>query len=97
MATYISLMNFTEQGIKDYRDTVNRAEMATKAVEQLGGTVKETYWTVGPYDLVAVGEFPDDETGMAYLLQLGGLGNLRTTTLRAFNKDEMRGILDKTG
>jgi uncharacterized protein with GYD domain len=97
MATFISLVNWTEQGIKDYRESVHRAEMSEKAAEQLGGTVKEVYWTTGPYDLVAVGEFPDEETGAAYLLRLGALGNLRTTTLRAFNKDEMRGIIDKAG
>jgi len=54
MATFISLMSWTEQGIKDFRATVDRAEMAKKAAEQLGGTLKEVYWTVGPYDLVAV-------------------------------------------
>jgi uncharacterized protein with GYD domain len=97
MPTFISLINWTEQGIRDYREAVNRAEMSEKAAEQLGGTVKEIYWTTGPYDLVAVAEFPDEETGTAFLLQLGALGNVRTTTLRAFKKDEMRGIIDKAG
>jgi len=97
MATFISLMSWTEQGIKDFRATVDRAEMAKKAAEQLGGTLKEVYWTVGPYDLVAVADFPDEETGTAFLLQIGALGNLRSTTLRAFGTDEMRQIIGKTG
>lgn len=97
MATFISLMSWTEQGIKDFRATVDRAEMAKKAAEQLGGTLKEVYWTVGPYDLVAVADFPDEETGTAFLLQIGALGNLRSTTLRAFGADEMRKIIGKTG
>jgi uncharacterized protein with GYD domain len=95
--TFISLMNWTEQGVKDYRETIHRAEMAEKAAEQLGGTVKGLYWTVGPYDVVAVGEFPDEETMTAFLLQLGAVGSLRTTTLRAFSRDEMRRIIDKAG
>jgi uncharacterized protein with GYD domain len=61
----------------------------------MGGTVTAIYWTVGAYDLVTIGEFPDDETGSAFLLALGSQGNLRTTTTRAFDRDQMSGILGR--
>jgi uncharacterized protein with GYD domain len=61
----------------------------------MGGKIKDIYWTVGPYDLVVVAEFPDDATGTAFLLALGSQGNVRTTTLRAFNSDEVAEILQK--
>jgi uncharacterized protein with GYD domain len=63
----------------------------------MGGTIKDIYWTVGPYDVVVVAEFPDDTTGTtAFLLALASQGNVRTTTLRAFNRDEVAEILQKT-
>ena len=60
------------------------------------GTLNTIYWTLGSYDIVAVSEAPDDETATAFALALGGQGNIRTTTLRAFDAAEMRGILAKT-
>ncbi|GAA4218754.1 GYD domain-containing protein [Actinocatenispora rupis] len=97
MPTYISLINWTDQGIRTFGESLNRAEVAKQAAQRLGGTLTETYWTVGAYDIVAVSEFPDDESGTAFLLQLGALGNVRTTTLRAFDSDEMARVLDKLG
>jgi uncharacterized protein with GYD domain len=95
MPTYVSLLNWTEQGIRAYKDTLDRAQAATEVAEQLGGSLKDVYWTVGPYDLVTVTEFPDDETSTAFLLALGAQGNIRTTTLRAFDQDEMASIVGK--
>ena len=63
----------------------------------MGGKLEDVYWTVGPYDVVSVAEFPDDETGTAFLLALGSQGNIRSTTLRAFNRDEMARVLGKVG
>jgi uncharacterized protein with GYD domain len=97
MPTFISLISWTEQGVRDFKDTLKRAEAAAQLAEKMGGKLKDVYWTVGPYDLVSVAEFPDDETGTAFLLAIGSQGNIRTTTLRAFNSDEMKGIVDKTG
>lgn len=95
MPTYISLINWTEQGLRAAKDTVDRASAATAAAESMGGKIKDIYWTVGPYDIVTVAEFPDDATGTAFLLALGSQGNVRTTTLRAFNRDEVAEILQK--
>ncbi len=79
MPTYIALMNWTEQGIRDFKDTVSRAKPVSEAAERLGGKIR------------------DDETATAFLLWLGSLGNVRTTTLRAFNAAEMGAIISKAG
>ncbi len=97
MPTFISLINWTDQGIRNFKATKDRAQAATAAAESMGGTIKDIYWTVGPYDIVTVGEFPDDETGTAFLLALGSQGNIRSTTLRAFNADEIQAIIAKIG
>jgi len=97
MPTYVSLFNWTEQGIKNYKDTTSRAEDFTKLVENSGGRVRELLYTVGENDIVTVVDFPDDETGTAVLLQLGALGNVRTHTMRAFDIEEMASIIRRTG
>jgi uncharacterized protein with GYD domain len=97
MPTYVSLLPWTDQGIKNYKDTTSRAADFTKLVENSGGRVRELLWTVGEYDLVSVADFPDDETGTACLLQVGSLGNIRSNTMRAFSADEMTTIIGKTG
>jgi uncharacterized protein with GYD domain len=63
----------------------------------MGGTIKEIFWTVGPYDLVVVADFPDDASATAFLLALGSAGNVRTTTMRAYNAEEMSQIIAKVG
>jgi uncharacterized protein with GYD domain len=68
MPTYISLISWTEKGIANYKDTLDRANAASDAAAALGGTLKDIYWTIGPYDVVSVAEFPDDETATAFLL-----------------------------
>ena len=97
MPTYVSLVHWTEQGIKNYKDTISRAEDFSKLVESSGGRVREMLYTVGEYDIVVVVDFPDDETGTAALLMSGSLGNIRTHTMRAFNADEMGNIIRRTG
>jgi uncharacterized protein with GYD domain len=95
MPSYITLMNWTEQGVKTFRDSVDRADAAEVVLSRAGIRFKDLYWTVGAYDLVATFEAPDDETLAAALLTLAAQGNLRTTTLRAFSSDEMRGVIAK--
>jgi uncharacterized protein with GYD domain len=95
MPTYVTLMKWTEQGVKDVNSTVDRAEQARKAIEQMGGSMPTILWTQGSYDIVAIADFPDEETASAFLLSLGKLGNLRSETLRAFSAEEMRRILEK--
>ncbi|MFC9219651.1 GYD domain-containing protein [Streptomyces hygroscopicus] len=97
MATYITLLNWTEQGVRAYKDTAKRTEDFSAALSKLGARLVDIYWTIGPYDLVCVIEAPDDETATAASLQLSGLGNVRTATLRAFGREEMGRIIAKTG
>lgn len=96
MPTYVSLINWTEQGIKTFPNTIKRAEDFSRLVEKAGGTVRELLWTLGEYDIVHVAEFPTDETAVAALLQLGSAGNIRSNTLRAFNAADMAAILSQT-
>ena len=96
MPTFISLVNWTDQGIRAGKDTLERASAAAAAAENLGGKLKHIYWTVGSYDIVTVTEFPDDVTATAFLLALGSGGNVRTNTMRAFDRDEVAEILRKT-
>jgi uncharacterized protein with GYD domain len=95
MQTYVALLNWTDKGIENYPETTQRADAFRGMVEKFGGRVVSLFWTVGTYDLVAVVEAPDAETVTAVLLRLGALGNVRTTTMRAFGRDEMTGIVDK--
>jgi uncharacterized protein with GYD domain len=81
--------------MKSFRDSVDRAAAAEVALSPAGIKFKDLYWTVGPYDLIATFEAPDEETLTAALLTLAAQGNLRTTTLRAFSAEEMRGIIAK--
>ena len=97
MPTYVSLIHWTEQGIKNYKDTRKRLEDFTKLAESKGGKVRESLYTVGEYDIVTVTEFPDDETATTALLEVGALGNVRTNTMRAFTAEEMGGIISRTG
>jgi uncharacterized protein with GYD domain len=98
MPTYVSLINWTEKGVAEFRDTVDRAEAGKALAGRFGGALKEIYWTIGPpYDIVAISEAPDDESATAFALALSSQGNVRTTTLRAFSSDEMRGVIAKAG
>ena len=76
MSTYVSLINWTDEGVKAFKDTVDRAEAAQQLAGKFGGSF-EIYWTTGPYDIVAVSTFPDDESATAFLLKLSAQGNLR--------------------
>jgi uncharacterized protein with GYD domain len=93
MATFITTLHFTEQGIKAVRDTCERAAAFKATAEKLGAKVTGIYWTLGAFDGVLVCEAPDEATATAALLHLGALGNLRTQTARAFDAAEMQKIL----
>jgi len=97
MTTYVSLINWTDQGIKEYRHTVARANASKGLAAKFGGRLVSIWWTVGPYDLVAVSEFADEESAGAFALSLGAAGNVRTTTMRAFGADMMSAIISRTG
>ncbi|MDQ3965372.1 MAG: GYD domain-containing protein [Actinomycetota bacterium] len=98
MPTYISLFSWTDQGIRNVRDTLERVDRASElAEEKYGVKLGQIYWTVGPYDLVSVFEAPDEQSVTAFLLELGSVGNVRSTTLRAYDREEMSGILERLG
>jgi uncharacterized protein with GYD domain len=93
--TYVTLINWTDQGIKNVKEAEVRAEGGRQAIEQAGGRVIATYWTQGRYDVIVITEWPDEESAMAMLCMVGMLGNDRTETLRAFNAEEIQRILQK--
>ena len=95
MAMYISLIQFTEQGIRNVKDTVKRGDAAIGEAEKMGMKIIEEFWTMGAYDVVALFEAADDETMSAFLLKIGSMGNVKSQTLRAFRKQEMEGVLAK--
>lgn len=94
MPTYITLLNFTDQGISTVESSPHRVEQAKELAEELGGEYKEFYLAFGRYDGVAVLEFPDDETAATYALTIGKGGNASTETLKAFTEEEFAGIVD---
>jgi uncharacterized protein with GYD domain len=93
MPTYVSLVRWTEQGIKNVKDSPSRAADFSKLVESLGGRVRELLVTVGEYDIVTITEFPDDQKAAAALLRIGSLGNVRTNTMQAFSMDDLGHII----
>ena len=95
MATYIILGNFTEQGIRNVKDTTKRAESLKEMAKKVGTTVKELYWTLGKYDVMAIIDAPDEASMTALGLSIGALGNVRTQTLRAFTAAEIGPIVRK--
>ncbi|RZU00719.1 GYD domain-containing protein [Rivibacter subsaxonicus] len=96
MATFVVLMNFTEQGIKSVKQSPDRAEAFTAVATKMGVTIKSILWTVGHYDLVTTVE-GSDEAVTTLLLTLGMAGNVRTETLRAYTAGEMKAIIGKLG
>lgn len=93
MSTYISLINYTEQGIRSVKDSPKRQEAAKQLIRDLGGEMKAIYLTMGAYDFVVIFEAPSDEAAARFALTTGALGNVRTTTLKAFTESETMSIL----
>ncbi|MBX9582028.1 MAG: GYD domain-containing protein [Gemmataceae bacterium] len=95
MATFISLVRFTDKGIEAARESTKRLADWAARVKPLGVTIERMYWTLGEYDQVCVFDAPDDETAAGVLLAADMLGNIRTRTMRAFTAAEMDAILAK--
>jgi uncharacterized protein with GYD domain len=95
MATFIVLAGFTDQGIRNVKETIGRAEAFKEMAKKSGVVVKKLYWTLGRYDVVAVCEASDDESATALSLSVASRGNVRSETLRAFLFEEIKRILGK--
>ena len=97
MTTYVALMRWTEQGIRQVKESPNRLDKARNALKEMGGQFKTVFMTMGDYDLVAIYEAPDDAVSARFTLMLGMLGNVRTTTLKAFPEQAYREIINSLG
>ena len=95
MVTYVMLANFTDQGIRNAKDSPKRAEAFKQMAKTFGVTVKELLWTQGQYEIVTVMDAPDESSVMTLSLSLGALGNVRTESMRAFSATDMKEIVDK--
>lgn len=95
MVTYVVLGNFTDQGVRNVKDSPKRADAFKEMAKTFGVTVKEIVWTQGRYDVVTILEAPDEDAAMSLSLSLGALGNVRTETLRAFSAADMTKIVGK--
>jgi uncharacterized protein with GYD domain len=95
MAMYVSLLQFTDQGVRNVKDTSKRSESATAEAEKMGVKITNIFWTMGAYDVVVLLDAPNDETVSAFSLKMGSLGNVKSQTMRAFRVEEMESILAK--
>ena len=95
MVTYVALTKFTDQGIRNAKESPKRAGAFKQMAKTFGVTVKEIVWTQGRYDIVVITEAPDEPTGTALNLSIGALGNIRTESLRAFSVEDMAKIVAK--
>ncbi len=95
MATYIVLLDFTDQGIRNLQDSPHRADAFNAFADKAGVRVVGQYWTIGSHDGVLILEAPSEEKAASVLLHLGNTGNVRTTTLRAFDWAEAQGLIDQ--
>ena len=94
MTTYIMLLNWTDAGLRNIKDSPRRLDAAKKALEEVGGQFKSFYLTMGDYDMVAIYEAPDDAVAARFSFQLGRQGNVRTRTLKAFPEAAYREIIN---
>jgi uncharacterized protein with GYD domain len=97
MPRYVVLVNWTDQGIRNVKQTIERTDHGGEIAEKHELKLEKAYWTVGAYDMVTVFEAPDEEALSAHLLEIDSLGNVRTTMLRAYDEEEMSGILGRLG
>jgi uncharacterized protein with GYD domain len=96
MPIYVGLVTWTDQGTREFRGSVQRANSFRDMVTQAGGRVREMVWTMGAYDFITLLEAPDDETAASLVLRVAAAGNVRTTTMRAFDADQMTDIIART-
>lgn len=97
MARYVVLFDWTDQGVRNATESANRVGQARTAFQQMGVTIETIYWTLGSHDIVGIFTAPDGETMAAALLRLAGQGNVRSTTLRAFDENEFGTIVSQLG
>jgi uncharacterized protein with GYD domain len=97
MPTYVALVNYTDQGMRHVKESPRRLDTAKALLRDMGGDFKAFYMTMGAYDLVAVYEAPDDAVAARFTLMLGGAGNVRTTTMKAFPESAYREIISSLG
>lgn len=97
MPTYVMLAHWTEQGMRQIKDSPKRVDAARRALKEMGGDFKVFYMTMGDYDVVAIYEAPDDAVAARFTLMLGQLGNVRSTTLKAFPEAAYREIVATLG
>ncbi|MDH3626340.1 MAG: GYD domain-containing protein [Acidobacteriota bacterium] len=95
MGTFIALLDYTDQGIRNIKNSPHRADQFNAMAEKAGARVVAQYWTIGSHDGVLIIEAPDDETAATILLSLGASGNVRTTTLRAYEWADAQGLIEK--
>ena len=93
MAQYIMLSNWTEQGIKNVKESPKRLDAAKALAKKFNGEILDFYMTTGAHDMVIMLEAPDDEAAAKFALSLGSAGNVRTTTLKAFSEQSYRSII----
>ncbi len=93
MVTYVMLLNWTDQGIKNVKDSPKRLDAVKKLAKDMGGEVKSFYMTLGIYDLVLIVDMPNNDKLASFGLKLGSLGNVRSTTLKTFSEDDYRRIV----
>ena len=94
MAAYVLLIKWTDQGMRQIRDSPNRLDKAKAALRDMGGQFTSFYMTMGEYDMVATYEAPDDAIAARFTLMLGMLGNVRSTTMKAFPENAYREIIN---
>ena len=97
MATYITLINYTNQGVRNAKDAPQRIDAAKAMIESMGGRFIAYYLTLGQFDAVTISEAPDDETVAKLIMKIAGAGNVRTTTMRAFDEAEATRIFQSLG
>lgn len=95
MPTYISFGKYTDQGARNIKDAISRLNVVQRAIQQAGGKLVGWYMMLGEYDLATVVELPDDETALRLALEVGQFGNLRTTAMRAFTRDEVERVIGR--
>lgn len=95
MDTFIALLDFTEQGIRNIGDSPHRADQFNEMAEKAGARVVAQYWTIGSHDGVLILEAPNSEIAASILLALGASGNVRTTTLRAYEWADAQGLIER--
>jgi uncharacterized protein with GYD domain len=93
MPTYVSLLRFTDQGIRNIKESPTRLDAAKKAFQAQGAELKQFFLMMGQYDILLVAEAPNDEAVGKVALALGSLGNVRTESYRVFTEAEYRKMI----